>query len=159
VETKICNKCKEEQPITAFHMTGIGEKRRKTCKICRNNEKRVNRQHNPEQHRGYELKRRYKITVYQFNLILTLQNKRCALCGSIEPGGQGTWHVDHDHNCCLGATSCGKCIRGLLCTNCNSVLGFAKDNKLILKKAIKYLEKEPINVKSITRINRVTTTT
>lgn len=40
--------------------------------------------------------------------------------------------IDHCH-------TTGK-IRGLLCTNCNNMLGKAKDNVEVLKKAISYLE-------------------
>lgn len=31
--------------------------------------------------------------------------------------------LDHNHLCCPGNTSCGKCIRGLLCGSCNAKLG------------------------------------
>lgn len=48
-------------------------------------------------------------------------NKRvdyCELCGSEE-----NLSIDHDHACCPGSYSCGKCVRGVLCSECNSKLG------------------------------------
>jgi hypothetical protein len=49
-------------------------------------------------------------------------------------------HVDHDHTCCPGKKSCGKCIRGFLCRACNSFIGLAKDNITTLENAVKYLK-------------------
>lgn len=55
------------------------------------------------------------------------QEGRCAICR--EPTEK--LHLDHDH-------ATGK-IRGLLCRFCNSLLGFARDDKKILGAAIHYL--------------------
>jgi hypothetical protein len=49
--------------------------------------------------------------------------------------------VDHDHACCSGEGSCGKCIRGLLCHKCNLALGAINDDINILQKMIDYLKK------------------
>ena len=68
------------------------------------------------------------------------QNGLCAICKNPEMNKKRL-SVDHDHSCCDGSFSCGKCIRGLLCSNCNTFLGNAKDNIDTLKTAIEYLEK------------------
>lgn len=63
--------------------------------------------------------RRYGITSDQFEALLAAQDGRCAICGTTEPGGQGAFHVDHDHDHCQG---CPECVRGLLCASCNCSL-------------------------------------
>lgn len=68
------------------------------------------------------------------------QNGVCKICGESEKRRKRL-SVDHDHSCCSGIKSCGKCIRGLLCSNCNMVLGQVKDNKVLLQKMIDYLQK------------------
>src|SRR4051812_37561409 len=35
---------------------------------------------------------------------------------------RGNWTIDHDHACCPGDNSCGRCIRGILCRRCNHML-------------------------------------
>lgn len=100
-------------------------------------------QENPDKVRSSNLKK-YNITLEQYNEMLINQNNSCAICGSPDPG-VGSFAVDHDHSCCAERkTSCGKCIRGLLCSNCNNGLGRFKDNFEILLKAAKYLQKKKL---------------
>ena len=66
------------------------------------------------------------------------QNGVCKICGEPEKYNKRL-SVDHDHACCSGISSCGKCIRGLLCSNCNRVLGQVNDDKVLLQKMIDYL--------------------
>lgn len=80
---------------------------------------------NPSRHqflqRRSHLKRMYSITPERFDAMLHAQGGVCALCR--QPSGNRL-HVDHDHSCCPGRTSCGSCIRGLLCGPCNRLLGW-----------------------------------
>lgn len=48
--------------------------------------------------------------------------------------------IDHDHKCCPGGShSCGKCVRGFLCQQCNSAAGLLADNALNAYRLGKYL--------------------
>jgi len=86
-----------------------------------------------ESDRKVDLKRRYGITESQYNKMYNEQNGKCALCESESIGRKGAVHfcVDHNHN--TGA------VRGLLCHNCNVVLGKIKDSKEWLNRALKYV--------------------
>lgn len=84
--------------------------------------------------RRSHLKRTYNLTLEEFNEKLESQNNVCAICNSSNTRDKhGVMAVDHCHNT-------GK-IRGLLCFKCNSALGNFNDDKQLLIKAIKYLEK------------------
>jgi len=52
-----------------------------------------------------------------------LRNPQCALCGQSYGLNNKAHFIDHDHQCCPGATGCSKCVRGLLCRQCNTNLG------------------------------------
>jgi hypothetical protein len=56
-----------------------------------------------------------------------ISNPTCNLCSKRFYLGRGSgatgFVIDHDHNCCHGGASCGKCIRGILCSACNLSLG------------------------------------
>ena len=74
------------------------------------------------------LKRKYNLTPAQYDAMSAAQRGHCKTCGRDDQG----LHVDHDH-----ATGM---IRGLLCGNCNRMIGLAGDNPAVLRKAANYLE-------------------
>ena len=59
-------------------------------------------------------------------------------CGN--PGCRSTerLHLDHDHSCCEGA-SCGSCVRGWLCTTCNTSLGLLQESRSRILGLAEYL--------------------
>lgn len=89
--------------------------------------------------RHYKQLNTYGLTPDALNGFLERQGGLCAICGATEPRGRGNWIVDHDHACCRGRRSCGACVRGLLCSSCNSGLGMFQDDIRIMNAAIYYL--------------------
>ena len=75
--------------------------------------------------------RSFGLTQDQYDTMLTGQNSSCAICHTSEPGGWGTFHIDHCH-------TTGK-VRGLLCHHCNVGLGHFRDDPTSLSRAIAYL--------------------
>jgi hypothetical protein len=78
---------------------------------------------------GYQ-KQKFNIEHDQREQIRKAQNGVCAICGPWTGynGATRDLSTDHDHDCCDGPTSCGKCIRGLLCKHCNDLLGRTHDD-------------------------------
>lgn len=76
--------------------------------------------------RSAYLKKRYKITIEEYETMLETQNGVCAICKSPCPSGKSL-AVDHDHACCPGKHTCGECTRGLLCITCNRSLGWLEN--------------------------------
>lgn len=85
------------------------------------------------------IERKYKISYDDWKKMHNDQGNRCAICGKNEK-----LLVDHDHSCCAGGSSCGKCIRGLICFKCNVTLGMVSDSKETLQKMVEYLSKSNI---------------
>ena len=85
----------------------------------------------------------YSISPEQYWAIYEAQGGRCAICQRAT-GARRKLSVDHDHACCNGPRSCGKCVRGLLCGPCNrDVLGHLRDSTDALQRAIDYLATPP----------------
>jgi hypothetical protein len=82
----------------------------------------------------------FNITPEQYDELLSKQNGVCAICQKPCPTGRNL-AVDHDRTCCPGNKSCGKCVRELLCVNCNQGLGKFKESEEFLYKASEYLKR------------------
>ena len=83
-----------------------------------------------------QIKKKYGITLDDYDQMLKDQNGVCKICHGTcdhpQRRNSGTLSIDHCH-------TTGK-VRGLLCNQCNSLLGWARDNINTLQKAIEYLE-------------------
>jgi hypothetical protein len=81
------------------------------------------------------LMRNYRISLEVWEDIFSKQGNVCLICSK----DSRRFVVDHDHECCPGKKTCGRCIRGIICENCNKTLGLIKDSKETLINMIKYL--------------------
>lgn len=87
--------------------------------------------------KSIDLKKRFGISLEDYELMLESQNNVCAICKQPEVSIDHrtkkvrTLAVDHCH--------ITNKIRGLLCTNCNTALGLFKDDASVLTQAIAYL--------------------
>lgn len=93
--------------------------------------------------------KKYGLSLDSFILLLEEQKGLCAVCQKPFEGKRAS--IDHDHSCCDGPWSCGKCIRGLIHNNCNAALGLLKDDPDRVFGAYQYLLKynERINTRSL----------
>jgi hypothetical protein len=88
------------------------------------------------------------MTREQYDALVFQQGGHCAICGTDDPGTSGVdgmWCVDHDHRCCPGQATprkpwCGRCVRGLLCRDCNFGIASLRDSPEIARAAARYLE-------------------
>jgi hypothetical protein len=160
--TKQCTKCKQDKELLTVnflpekrHMDGLSSRCRECCneasrncrekykndlsKACskenlRLSSKRWREKQDPEvlkeKYRNWDLKKYYKLSPDDINTLLERQKFICKICSTkIDFISK---HVDHNHKT-------GE-IRGLLCSKCNFMLGFAKDSIEILYNGIKYLK-------------------
>jgi hypothetical protein len=134
---KKCTKCGIEKPQSEFYKDKSRPSgKRSSCKNCDKLKSHLWRKADPhktrECWRASKLKKKYNITNQQYEDMKIEQNDCCAICNVVLGFGHLS-AIDHCHKT-------GK-VRGLLCRNCNLLLGNAKDNIDILKSAQIYLKK------------------
>ena len=145
---KKCTRCGIEKELSGFSLLKRTGKEAAACKSCsaerqrdayKNNpsykesRKKWSKAHGPEQHHRKAWVR-HNITEDQFNRIKSKYDGMCHVC-RLRLGTA----IDHDHTCCPGGFSCGNCVRGFLCHQCNTALGSLGDSREILLNAVEYL--------------------
>jgi len=131
IQMKRCSKCKIKKPESDFY------KNHRNCKACHKEIVVKYQEKNPLKvalsDRKHKISKKYNVSIDDYNLMFKAQKGRCAICNSNSIGRKGAkyFSIDHCH-------TTGK-VRGLLCHNCNVILGKIKDSKEWLKNAIKYL--------------------
>jgi hypothetical protein len=88
--------------------------------------------------------RRHHITEEQISYLIELDGDACALCGGSQQIEGADLDFDHDHECCPGPWSCGKCIRGRLCRSCNRLVGRVEAAGFTLEQLVAYLVRRPL---------------
>jgi hypothetical protein len=157
---KQCSRCKRLKSTKEFYFRGEAkDKLRSWCKQCTNEQgehrriawternrdklREKGRRRRPSDRkieaRLLRLRNIYNIEPEDFEAMLDRQHHRCAICNDHNPHNSN-WNIDHDHACCSSSKkTCGSCIRGILCANCNRGLGAFKDNLKLLDAAKFYL--------------------
>lgn len=144
---KQCTKCKSIKPTTQFGnkswVNADGSKtsaKKSHCRQCVN-ESNINRYHNNpntrEAHRRASYKHRiksYGLTEEEYESLWDRCGGCCEICGV---KSVGLLFIDHNH-------TTGK-VRGLLCSKCNSALGFLNEDFKIIEKLTAYLRSHSEN--------------
>jgi hypothetical protein len=124
---KLCPSCERWLPELSFTRAVAGsDGLNHVCRHC---------------HASRRMEALYGITLGEFDGMLVEQAGGCAICDE-EGTPDRRLSVDHDHACCAGSASCGNCIRGLLCPNCNRSIGLFRDRVDLLERAIEYLRRQ-----------------
>lgn len=129
---KLCRKCKQELPVENFNrLASKADGLNPVCRQCANR-------------RANKLVWKFNITEEEYDRLLEKQNGVCAVCERPEAliirGKVVNLGVDHDHACCPGKRSCGKCVKGLLCSTCNGYVELCRRNPRLLKRLRKYID-------------------
>ena len=141
VEGQTCYRCKTWKPLADFNKErarwdGLS----RACRQCQAEQYakgkeryRLYRIEHKEKHQHYCRERLYGVTREIYDELYDGQGGCCAICGIHQSELDKSLSVDHDHET--------EEVRGLLCSQCNFVLGFAHDSVEVLRHAIQYLER------------------
>lgn len=101
-------------------------------KRVRNRKKLIDPIGYSKQRRKWVLKAQYGLTPEDYNRMFLEQNGCCYICGNHASENKKGLAVDHSHQT--------NKVRKLLCSQCNILLGAAKENTKILETAIAYIK-------------------
>ncbi len=135
---KICSKCGLEKDESEFSKhKAYTDGLRCWCKICTSEESQQYKKQNPEVGLRNTLKKKYGITLEEYNQMFAAQNGCCAGCGRHQSEFTKRLFVDHNHKT-------GE-VRGLLCCGCNHSIGLLHDDPDTFDKLAVYLRGQETN--------------
>ena len=115
------------------------------CTSCNRERKKLLRAKN----HSSRMQKMYSLSDGEYDALYVAQGGLCFTCGEWT-GNRGLskkLSVDHDHSCCPAPPICGRCIRGLICGPCNTLIGEIGDSRghaiLRLQRYIDYLKNPP----------------
>ena len=126
---KTCRDCKIEKPLDDFYNSGYRRKdgtqgKKSVCKLCDNVRTIAWKENNPDKFKDNMRRANIKLCYgLEAEVYDEMIKNGCYVCGSHE-----SLNVDHDHSCCPGKRTCGKCVRGILCRRHNWVMGNLNDS-------------------------------
>lgn len=128
---KTCTSCAVDKPLDLFYAKVSGKHGRTAkCIDCTKMQTAAYKRAYPDEVRLSNRRYNYakhNLTVEQWDAMLLQQDDKRLACGEANRAERNL-HIDHDHACCPGTYSCGRCIRGLLCSQCNTALGLLGDD-------------------------------
>lgn len=149
--SKVCIDCEQDKLIAEFYKRSGRQKGQvesvcKDCKYWRDKDRyrppslapSAQREYRRGRGRWIKIKTQYNLTQEQYEKIAADQGGCCRGCER-ELAELNRVCIDHDRSCCFENKSCGSCVRGLLCHNCNVTLGLAGDNVEVLERLAGYL--------------------
>lgn len=126
-----CNSCRAEKQRNYWASLPVEVRRKRQMGVEAQKRYRENNlQKTKQMSRKNHIKRKFGLSIEEYESILNSQNKVCAVCQEKCHTGYNL-AVDHNHKT-------GK-IRGLLCKNCNTAIGLLKENIQVIENVIIYL--------------------
>lgn len=149
LSTKVCVTCKIEKELSEFKNRKLSKDgKRNDCRACSRRVETLRRKnpsvashilevqrkrrkinYDPLENRAKELKKKYGISLVDYNVMFLNQSGVCRIC---KKQSEDVLAVDHNHQT-------GK-VRGLLCSACNKGLGHFCDSIELLSSAVEYLK-------------------
>lgn len=97
---------------------------------------------------GNHVEKTFGITGAMYGRLRAYQAGTCAICARAT-GASKRLAVDHNHACSMGhppQVGCIECVRGLLCSTCNTFIGRVRDDPRVGERMARYLRDPPFQM-------------
>ena len=138
--SKTCPGCGIEKSFSEFGKNSYNTFGLATrCRKCANADKRKRNRDFPDIIRDQNLRKKFNITIDEYDLMMEEQEGTCAICNrkEVRKNMYGIKRLSVDHNHITGK------VRGLLCNDCNQGIGFLRSDEGVdlLLSAVEYMRR------------------